>query len=253
MRILSYCIHSTRRVARYKVFLFSLWVACLPSADCWSQELQSMLTAHFNAVGQPNLSQIRSLLMEIKEIHDDGGIKEYSIVKKRPNRLRIEGVWETQPYVKAYDGQRAWTIAPWTGTSIPQLMTEKERDDIVNIDGIDSPLYDTGAQGYTLSQIEDRLVGGRSYYCIRVEAPGESTRDFLLNKENYLIYKLIRYHRENPSAVAEEVFYKDYRDNGGLVLPMGFEIRRGQQSVELVVKEIILGYGAPSSLFRKPD
>lgn len=227
-----------------------LQCSCFPS---FSQEINEVLKAHFVAIKQDNLQSIRSLLMEVKEVHSDGDFQEYSIIKKRPHRIRIEGRWEDSIYVKAFDGIRAWTIAPWTGTSIPQLMTEVEKAEIVSVDRIDSPLFIAWKAGDSIELIGDIPLGGEVFYAIQISKPGRPVMKYLLHKTQYLIHKSLRYDIQNASKLVEEVFYKRYSHEGAIVVPMEYEVRRKGISIDLVVKEMVVGYGAPSSLFKKPE
>ena len=162
-----------------------------------AQDLQKIANLHLKATTQEKRSEIRSIFMEVREIYDDGHVTEYSIIKKKPNKIRIEGVWEGKNYIKAFDGIRGWTIAPWTGVSIPQLMTEGEIEEIRNIERIDSPIFESLNEGHQMSLIEDKMINGERFYCVRVVASHRPVVDYLINKNDYLLYKSLRYNINN--------------------------------------------------------
>ena len=223
----------------------------------FAQDLNTVLNKHFEAVGQTQKSQIQSIFLEIKEVNADNEEKMYSVIKKKTNKIRIEGVWEGENYISAYDGVRAWTIAPWTGVSIPQLMTMKEIDDIKSVDGIDSPLLKFQQNGDDMVYSKVTMEDSATYHLLRVSSFEYPVMEYYLD-ETYLIYKSLRYDRSNATKVVEEKLYKNYKAHnisgkGDIQMAMVLEVINNEVKTEQVIEEVILGFGAPNSFFTKPD
>lgn len=226
--------------------------------DCHAQSLDKILTKHYEAVGQNARNQLRSMFLEVKEINELNDEKNYSIILKKPNKIRIEGVWEGQNYISAFDGVRAWTIAPWTGVTIPQLMTFDETDDIRAIDGINSPLFDFQQNLDDIDLKGQVKIDDDSYHILRVNSIEKPVMDYYLNTKNNMLYKSMRYSRANDTLLVEEVRYSNFSkhnipDQGDINIPMTLEIFKENSKVELIITEVILGFGAPNSFFTKPE
>ena len=146
------------------------------------QTLEVILARHHDAIGKEGLENIRSVILEIKERNELGQEKIYSITKKRPEKIRVEGIWEGQKYISAFDGVRAWTIAPWTGVSIPQLMTEMEKEELMLNAHIDSPLLFEDDYDKQLDLIRGVILGEDEYHVVRMTLPSGKWVDFFINK-----------------------------------------------------------------------
>lgn len=217
-----------------------------------SQNLEKILQAHFEAVGQEQILSMRSIHLEVREVDGFGGGKKYSIVKKYPNKIRVEGRWQDQTYVNAYDGKQAWTIAPWTGVHIPQLMTDRERDLLLMNVGIGSPLYNYTGLNNELKLIGTESIQGDGHYVIRSTMPSGFFVDYLIDKKDNLIHLARIYREDNPEKVEKEVIFKNYKNLGAFSMPFGYENRIGRSGSDVIIDDIVFGQGAPSSLFTKP-
>ncbi|MEO9805071.1 MAG: hypothetical protein ABJF04_17570 [Reichenbachiella sp.] len=218
-----------------------------------AQNLDKILEAHFVAMGQEQIMSLRSIFMEVREVDGFGGGKRYQITKKSPNKIRIEGQWQGQVFINAYDGEKAWTIAPWTGVHIAQWMTDRERDLLVMSVGIGSPLFDYKGLGNKLELIGSESIQGDNHYVIRSTMPSGFYVDYLLDKKDHLIHLARIYREDDVNKVEKEIIFKNYKNLGGFSIPFGFENRIGRSGSDVIVDNIVFGQGAPSSIFVKPD
>lgn len=240
------------------ITIFIFFCFFLGSKSLFSQDINTILNNHYVAIGQDTRTKIRSLLLEVKEENQNNEEKKYSIIKKKPNKIRIEGVWQGQNYISAFDGIRAWTIAPWTGVSIPQLMTFIETDDIKSKDGIDSPLYVSQQKGDEIVYSGKVLIDDVSFHLLKINSIENPSMEYYLYTDSYLIFKSLRYDREENPKVIEEVIYQDYELQeipgvGEFQQSMRLEVMDENEKVDLIIEEIIIGFGAPNSFFTKPN
>jgi len=239
-------------MSKIKLSLFFLVVLIGCPVLTKGQNLEKILEAHFVAQGQDNLMALRSIFMKVREMTGFTEGKKYQITKKAPNKIRVEGEWQGQKYVNAYDGKNAWTIAPWTGVHIPQLMTERERNLFLINAGIGSPLYDHGL-GNVLELMGSERADDANHYVIRSTMPSGFYVDYLVDKKEHLIHLVRIYQDEEPGKIEKEVIFKNYKNLGGASVPFGFENRKGRSISDVVVDDIIFGQGAPNSFFNKPE
>lgn len=218
-----------------------------------AQDLDKILARHFEAVGQEQILSMRTISMEMREMNGFSKTKQYTLTKKAPSKIIIEGMWQEQRYVQAYDGQRAWTIAPWTGVQVPQLMTEREKAILLLSAGMGSPLYDYDGLAHELQLMGSEWAQDEPQYVIRATMPSGFFVDYLLNKKTYMIHLVRIYKEENTEEVEKEVIFKNYKNLGAFSMPFEFENRIERSATHLIVDDIVFGQGAPSSLFKMPE
>lgn len=228
------------------IFLFML----LPSL-AWSQSLDQILEEHFIAIGQNNLIAMRSVALEVRLMDGLSNGRKFRIIKKFPNKLRIEGDWNGTPYAKCFDGQVAWEIAPWTGDSSVQILNERDKDLLLMDVGIGSPLYDYGL-GNALELIGSERADDSNHYVIRSTSASGFVVDYLVDKIDKKIHLARIYSEEDPQKKEKEIIYKNYKDLPGVSIPFGYEHRTEQAISDLVTDDIVIGQGAPNQLFSAP-
>jgi hypothetical protein len=233
-----------------RILLFAL--LGVVSISVKGQNLEEIISAHLEAVGQGSILSMRSLYMEVREIDGFGGGKRYTITKKAPNKIRIEGKWQEHVYINAFDGKRAWTIAPWTGVYKAQLMTEKEMQSLLLQSAFGSPLDLPKEGDNSLKLIGLETIQGDTYHVVRYSFLSGYFVDYLLNKETNLIYLIRTYTEKDAQIVASEVIFKNYKDLGGFKIPFGYEKRNGRSGSDIIIDDIILGYGVANSFFNMP-
>jgi len=225
---------------------------------CSAQSLDEILNKHYEAIGQKVRSQLNSMFLEVIEVNEQNDEKKYSVILKKPNKIRIEGVWQGQNYISAYDGNRAWTIAPWTGVAIPQLMTFSEIDDIKSKDGVNATIYNSQQNNDEIIYAGLTKTDSATFYLLKISSVENPYTEYYLNVDNYLVYKSLRYSRDDTTQIVEEIKYSNYSkqsfgDQEDITIPMTLEIIRNDSKVELIITEVILGFGTPNSFFTKPD
>lgn len=234
-----------------KLFKYFLALFIINPSLSRSQNLDKILEAHFTAIGQESLMSMRSISMEVREVDGFSGGKKYTIIKKAPNKIRVEGQWQEKQYVKAFDGKRAWTVAPWTGVPGAQLMTDRERNLFLLNAGIGSPLSDYGL-GNELKLMGSERSNDANHYVIRSTMPSGFYVDYLVDKKSHLVH-MVRIYEEGSTQVEKEVIFKNYKNLGGVSIPFGFENRRERTITDIVIDDIVFGQGAPNSLFERPN
>jgi hypothetical protein len=161
-------------------------------------------------------------------------------------------------FISAYDGTRAWTIAPWNGVAIPQLMTFDEIDDIKSKDGVNSTIYNCQQNQDEIIYTGLAKIDSATFHLLKINSVENPYTEYYLNTDDYLPYKSLRYSRDDITQIVEEVKYNNYSkqsfgDQQDITIPITLEITRNDSKVELIITEVILGFGAPNSFFTKPD
>ena len=236
---------------RKKLMAFACCLLWLSGVQ--AQKLDSILNVHFEAWGQEQLEHIRTYQMNIFEV---GGIldqKKYSLTVKRPNKLKIEGLWQGQMYIQAYDGKEYWRIAPWIAADSAMAMTNTEILNFERSPRIDSPLYLAKKDSIDMTYFGEYDVDDRLYHVIRLVADENPVKDYFLDLWSGDIFKVVERDKGNEKYIFREIIFKSYKPQLGINIPMEYEIREKGKTRNVIINELVIGHGVPSSFFRKPE
>ncbi|HEY7513303.1 MAG TPA: hypothetical protein VIC87_02445 [Vicinamibacteria bacterium] len=144
---------------------------------------------------------------------------------KRPLRMRTEFEVQGRRLVRAFDGQKGWTILPVPGLDRPRLMPEDESKDAREQADVDlSPLVDSAAKGYHVELQGREKLEGRDAYRLLVRAADGSERSLLLDARSALAVRSEE-KRVMEGALQEFVtLIGDYRPVAGLLFPHSIEV-----------------------------
>jgi hypothetical protein len=160
---------------------------------------------------------------------------------KRPLRMRTEFEVQGRRVVRAFDGQKGWTVLPVPGLDRPRLMPEDESRDAREQADIDlSPLVDSEAKGYTIELRGREKVDGRDSYRLLVRAADGSERALLLDAKTALAVRSEEKRMMEGTLQEFVTVIGDYRPVAGLVFPHAIEVgpRGGAERQRLTFERI---------------
>jgi hypothetical protein len=144
---------------------------------------------------------------------------------KRPLRMRTEFEVQGRRVVRAFDGQKGWTLLPVPGLDRPRLMPEDESRDAREQADVDlSPLVDSAAKGYTIELRGRERVDGRESYRLLVRAADGSERALLLDAKSALTVRSEEKRMMEGTLQEFVTVIGDYRPVAGLVFPHVIEV-----------------------------
>ncbi|MEO9475427.1 MAG: hypothetical protein ABJG41_07820 [Cyclobacteriaceae bacterium] len=211
------------------------------------QDLSTILQKHFEAHGQELWDQIGTVVIDGEWVTTEFRKFPMKLTYKQPNKVRLEGMWGRKKYAQVTNGKVAWTVAPWTGTSHPQLMTPLEHMTIANTfsPGSALKLYRETVNLQGLELFEGELLIKLTY------EDAYTAREFYLGKEDYILYwEVIRSKVGQMSVVKKQ--YENYHNYSGLLAPTAVRFFAGDEEKELVFADVSLGVGAANSIFEMP-
>ena len=224
-----------------------LGVFILFGSLAYSQDLSTILERHFQAHGQELWEQIGTVVIDGEWVTTEFRKYPMKLTYKRPDKVRLEGMWGSKKYAQVTNGKVAWTVAPWTGTSQPQLMTPQEHMTIANTFMPGSALkpYREKVKMQGLELFEGELL-------IKLTYEDEyTTREFYLGKDDYTLYwEVIKSKVGHMHELKKQ--YENYHNYSGLLAPTAVRFFTGDEEKELVFADVSLGVGAANSIFEMP-
>lgn len=211
------------------------------------QSKEEILKAHFTAFGQLFWEEVSTAVVDGNWTTENFTKYPIKITGKRPDKIRIEGVWGGKKFVECWNGRQGWAVTPWEGT-----MELKQLDKLgilrtKSLFSFGSPLY--------LNREKLEFLGmenfqGELLLHFRFLEETIST-DYYLGKEDYRLYwEIITIQDGEPQIITKQ--YEKYKSYQGLLSPTSLRIVTAGSTRELIFESVALGVGTPESLFDIP-
>ena len=222
-----------------KIFIL-VGVLLLAASTTKSQELNldQVLNNYYKASGFDKLQNVKSVIMT-------GTITTWvvmptKIYKVRPNKYRMERDVNDITGLTVFDGQTAWTTAPWSKNPNPQVVVEPNLSDLkiqVDFDGL---LYNWKEKGHKIELVGPEKLGDSDVYRIKVIRNDNFVEFYLIDSKSFLILKKLGTRNFKSKDYKIDITFSDYRNIDGIMFP--FDIMNnseGQPSSSETQYEII--------------
>ena len=182
-----------------------------------------------------------------------GTITPMVIELKRPNLRRQEVTINGQKIVQTFDGTTGWMLNPSVGDQ-PVQMPAPQTASLKKDAEFDSPLLDYQSKGVKVAFAGTEDVEGRPAYHLKVTTPDGATRDYYLDAQTALEFRVDAGVMQNGMQGMLSVAMSDYRDVDGVKMPFSLkQSLNGRLVADLRVSTIELNVPLDASLFRLGD
>jgi outer membrane lipoprotein-sorting protein len=174
-----------------------------------------------------------------------------TVYGKRPNLSRQELVLEANgqkaTIVTLFDGTKAWTINPTTGSDVPQEAPQPETATAKVQSDFDGPLIDYKAKGFMVELLAPATVTGKKAHHLKVSRADAPTQHYYLDVESFVELKITV---EGPNASDTEL--SDYRTTPeGIMVPHAIKImQNGVPFADLRIHKVEFNVPLEDALFR---
>ena len=203
--------------------------------------------------GRKNILAIKTLKMTGKVLAQQGVEFPFTIYEKRPMKMRMESTIQGQTMVQAYDGEKAWWIMPFMGSTEPQLVPEEQAKDIKEQADFDGPLFDYKKKGNKVEYLGKEEVEGTDAYKLKVTLKNGSIRYVYLDAEYYLPIKVVTKRKRKDTEITVETYQGDYKKVAGVLMPHSIESRMNGKTVsQITIEKVEPNIPLDDSLFVMP-
>lgn len=202
--------------------------------------------------GYDKLKSVQSYRVTGKSIFQ-GMEAPYTLIQKRPNKMHLEISLQGQKMVQAYDGETAWWIVPFTGSTDPQVMPEQQAKSFINQADIDGHLVDYKDKGHKVELVGKEKMEGTDVYKLKITLNNGDEMHAYLDAEHFLELKYETKVEQQGNEVTVETYMSDYKQKYGLVIPHAMETRVGGNTVmQITVETVELNVKPEDALFEMP-
>lgn len=199
------------------VFLFTL---CL-SAQTVDDIIAKTIAAEG---GREKLQSIQS--RRITGNFEAGGMQAgFTMLQKRPSKLRQDISIQGLSMVRAYDGQTGWQIVPFTGKKDPEVMPADELKQMQEEADFDGPITDYKQKGNTVELVGKEKIEGTDAYHLKVTFKNGDVRQIYLDADSFLPIKVVAKVTMRGTEAEIESSIGDYKQVEGIMVPFSIEQR----------------------------
>jgi hypothetical protein len=236
------------------LFLSALLLCAVVTAA--DDSLDEVLTSHYEALGGLDAwKSIESCRLNGRMVIPMGMEAPFVTTFVRPLKTRLEFTLQGMTGVQVFDGEKAWAILPFMGSSDPQMMPDEQAKLMEEQADFDGPLIDWEAKGHQVALIGKADVDGTEAYHLEVTLASGDIRDFYLDAESYLLLRLEAKAEIQGNEMEIETIFSDYRKVGELMMAHSIESKPiGAPSGQLLtIESIELNIDVEEDLFAMPE
>jgi outer membrane lipoprotein-sorting protein len=174
---------------------------------------------------------------------------------KRPNRMRMEFLFQGMAGIQAYDGSAGWQISPFGGKKDPEPMSPEDLKDAQEQADMDGPLVDYKEKGHTVELMGKDKVEGSDAYKLKVTLKNGDIQFIYLDTDSFLEIKDESKRTVRGSEIETETTLGDYKEVNGLLFP--FSIQSGAkghpEKQNITVDKIEVNAAVDDARFKMPS
>lgn len=151
------------------------------------------------------------------------------IYGKRPNLGRQDVLVEVpgQPamtMVNLFDGAKAWSINPMTGSDVPMELSGPEGEAVKDQSDFDGALIDYKAKGHTVELIGTESLGTKKVHHLKVTRKDQPAQHYYLDVDTGVELKISTEAGTGPAVDTE---LSDYKLIGRVLVPHQIKVMQG--------------------------
>jgi hypothetical protein len=210
--------------------------------------LDDILKRHFVTSGMEQLQKVKIIVMKGTTIQNDA--MPAKIIRMRPDKYLIEfDVADLTAYM-GYDGVNAWSTAPWTGNSKPQVMPEDRARDLKTRADFDGILYHWKEKGHQVELVGKDTVENEPAYKLKVTKADSAVEFLYLSQSDLLLKKRSFTRMSRGKEVTMDNYYRDYREVHGVRFPFTIDTHfAGQPYNSLQLESVELDVPVDERIF----
>jgi len=201
--------------------------------------------------GEKAIKTITSLVQEGTMSMAQGFELNFTQTTKRPNKFRMDMMFQGSAITQAFDGTTAWSVNPMAGGK-PEKAGSEEVKEMADRADMDGELIDWKSKGYKLELVGSEDIDGSTAYKIK-STKDDETSFIYIDAITWLMTKMEKKMNMMGQEADVEMVFSNYQDVNGVQMPMLMEIRNdGQTMMSMTYSSIKANVDVPDGRFAFP-
>ncbi|MCD4698479.1 MAG: hypothetical protein K8S16_19810 [Bacteroidales bacterium] len=218
-----------------------------------AQDLNEILDTYFETIGQEEAMKHNSTLSTGKSVMQ-GMELPFTIMFKRPDKMRLEIDIQGAKIIQAYNGETGWYVNPMAGTTDAIEMSGIQLQEMERQADFDGMLYNYKEKGYTTEYIgTDEMEGTEIHKIKQTDKDGNEFFHYM-DADNFVLLKTAAKLKIGESVTEVETLYSNYKEQDGMVMAYSMETRQGGQSIsQIIIEEVVFDVEFDDPIFDMPE
>jgi len=221
-----------------------------------AQELgiDQIVQRYFEAIGWNNIDKVKTVVATGTSVQY-GQETSFRQFQKRPDKAYMEVLLTDGQIIRqGYNGKSGWMLASWMNAAEPVELLGPDLKTIKDMGNIEGDLWNWQEKGHKLILVGIQDLAGKKIYRLKLTKADGDVDEMYIDTESFFLKKMVRITNIDGSDVEVEIYYDDYRNLEGIVLPFRIEQRlNNQQGMVINFKEIKLNIEVDDKIFEKPQ
>lgn len=234
-----------------KNIFFSILLAFAAISFTSAQSLDNILDNHFKAIGQKKLVKMKSM-QAIGKVTMMGMDSPLTMNIKRPNKVKVVVDYQGSNIIQAFDGETAWTLNPFMGSSAPVDVTGAQADYLAESGDMDGQLWKYKDKGHQLELEGKEEINGKGVFALKLTKKNGNVDYYYIDQKSYLLSVMKTETDINGMNMEVEVLFSNYQEVDGIVMAFSTEQKFGGQAGNLIkFDELKFNVKLDDSIFSK--
>ena len=231
--------------------IVGIFFLLLFSSNAQDLKLDEIISKYYKASEMEKLQNVNTVIMTGLRVQQD--IMPLKIIRKRPNLFLMEFDVADLTAYQAFDGEVAWSTAPWTGNAAPQHLPESRTRDLMYQADFDGLLYNWKEKGHHLELERIDTVETELAFKIKLIRADSAIQYYLIGTKDFLLKKQVSYRTFRGEEITIENYFRDYRYVDGIPFAFVIETQYPGRSVSMEFDEIKLNEPVEDEFFGMPS
>lgn len=217
-----------------------------------AQDLNEVLLNYFKANNVEKMQGVQSMTMKGKSMQM-GMETPFTQTVKRPGKSYLEVPIQGMTMKQGFDGEKAWMIAPWTGSTDPMELSGLQLKSMKLQSDMDGQMYNWEMKGYKAELEGTEEVDGIKTYKVKLtDADGDIYVNFI-DSENWIVLKTKSTIHNQGTIIEAETIYSNYKMVDDIPMPYSIESKMDGQTVSaIMIEEIVFNVDVNDNIFAMP-
>jgi len=175
---------------------------------------------------------------------------------KRPNKERVEVVFDGKTAVQVYDGSKGWLLRPYLNRDDWEPFSADQAKMQAAEPGLDGLLFDYAKRGIKVEAESPELVEGHGAYRLKLTMKNGDVRHVWIDGESFLDVKIEGTPRRMDGVMRNVyVYQRDFRSVQGLMVPFVLEtaVDGHPDTHKMMIEKVGLNPALSDTVFARPN
>lgn len=199
------------------LIVVAAWLFAASSVASYAETLSEVINRHHQARGGIDKLQMLHSVRMTGAVEAGGFATGFTVLRARPDRIRIEMDLKGELMLRVFDGTNAWGINPVEGQSGPTSLSTASAANLRAQAPIDSVLVDPAAYGATLTLGGREEHNGIESWRIDVRSVEGPEQCYWIDTRSYMVHERRSIWRREGGFEETTTRWSDHRNVEGVL------------------------------------